>query len=175
LFHNIRSANLRQPASQLMSTFQLSAANKRHLVFISITSSARARMLAGVLILNAFIVLRSSTKSNFVGRSELHTDERPLWSHGQRVCRPQDCRHGWSRGGENVNPKGRRLTQLGIFWRVQTRYPRPHTFRGEQHLQRYVTEFKFRLYQSFPLRQYRWGTHSNCSWYRGQAPNVPAD
>jgi transposase-like protein len=90
--------------------------------------------------------VREILVANVSRKSELHTDESKLYTHvGKEFASHKTVTHGWGGSGEYVGPDGQTTNAAENFFGIFKRGMRgTYTFCGEQHLQRYVTEFAFR-------------------------------
>lgn len=87
-------------------------------------------------------IVREVLVTNVSRKSELHTDESPLYTIvGREFAEHKTVNHG----EEYVGSDGQNTNAAENFFGIFKRGMRgTYTFCGEQHLQRYVTEFAFR-------------------------------
>ena len=90
--------------------------------------------------------VRTILVTNASRKSELHTDESRLYVEvGKEFAAHKTVEHGWNGGGFYVGKDGQTTNAAENFFGTFKRGMKG-TYRlcGEQHLQRYVTEFEFR-------------------------------
>lgn len=78
--------------------------------------------------------------------SELHTDESPLYTKvGREYAAHKTVEHGWNQRGIYVGKDGQTTNAVeNFFGNFKRSMKGTYRFCGEQHLQRYLTEFEFR-------------------------------
>ncbi len=78
--------------------------------------------------------------------SELHTDESPLYVKvGEEFAAHKTVYHGWNQHGYYVGKDGQTTNNVENFFGTFKRGMKgTYRFCGQQHLQRYLTEFEFR-------------------------------
>ncbi|MGE0564002.1 MAG: IS1595 family transposase [Pseudolabrys sp.] len=78
--------------------------------------------------------------------SELHTDESPLYTQvGREFAAHKTVEHGWNQRGFYVGKDGQTTNAVeNFFGNFKRGMKGTYRFCGEQHLQRYLTEFEFR-------------------------------
>lgn len=79
-------------------------------------------------------------------KSELHTDESRLYTKvGKEFAAHKTVEHGWNQGGFYVGKDGQTTNAVeNFFGNFKRSMKGTYRFCGEQHLQRYLTEFEFR-------------------------------
>jgi hypothetical protein len=79
-------------------------------------------------------------------KSELHTDESRLYIEtGKEFADHKTVNHGWNQRGEYVGKDGQTTNHVeNFFGNFKRGMKGVYGFCGEQHLQRYLTEFEFR-------------------------------
>lgn len=79
-------------------------------------------------------------------KSELHTDESKLYTEvGKEFAGHKTVEHSWNQGGIYVGKDGQTTNAVeNFFGNFKRSMKGTYRFCGEQHLQRYLTEFEFR-------------------------------
>jgi transposase-like protein len=79
-------------------------------------------------------------------KSELHTDESRLYANvGKEFAAHKTVEHGWNQRGYYVGKDGQTTNAVeNFFGNFKRSMKGTYRFCGEQHLQRYLTEFEFR-------------------------------
>jgi len=90
--------------------------------------------------------IRKLLVTNASRKSELHTDESALYKKvGKEFAAHKSVLHGWNQGGYYVGKDGQTTNAVENFFGTFKRGMRgTYIHCGEQHVQRYLTEFEFR-------------------------------
>lgn len=113
---------------------------------------------------------------NVSRESELHTDESRLYVEvGKEFTAHKTVEHGWNQRGFYVGKDGQTTNAVeNFFGNFKRGMKGTYRFCGEQHLQRYLTEFEFRHNNRSGLGVTDGERAAIASkGYRGQAPYVP--
>jgi transposase-like protein len=90
--------------------------------------------------------VRTILVTNAKRTSELHTDESNLYTNvGKEFAAHKTVEHGWNQRGYYVGKDGQTTNAVeNFFGNFKRSMKGTYRFCGEQHLQRYLTEFEFR-------------------------------
>jgi len=90
--------------------------------------------------------MREFLVTNASRKSELHTDESPLYKRvGKEFAAHKTVLHGWNQQGFYVGKDGQTTNAVeNFFGQFKRSMKGTYRFCSEQHLQRYLNEFEFR-------------------------------
>jgi transposase-like protein len=90
--------------------------------------------------------VRTILVTNVSRKSELHTDESPLYTAvGKEFASHKTVEHGWNQRGFYVGKDGQTTNAVeNFFGNFKRSMKGTYRFCSEQHLQRYLSEFEFR-------------------------------